>query len=117
MHIIIFGFNRVPPVERLEGFKKKKEVMKTKDFEQAIEALGAQGLEILKFSYQLNGGVAAVFARIGEYTFLKWNAYGRGFCFDVEQEPGSDGKSALVEVEHPEYLDYRRDSDFDLKFE
>ena len=40
--------------------------MKTKDFEQAIEALGAQGLEILKFSYQLNGGVAAVFARMGE---------------------------------------------------
>ena len=83
--------------------------MKTKDFEQAIEALGAQGLEILKFSYQLNGGVAAVFARIGEYTFLKWDAYGRGFCFDVEP--------AMAEVEHPEYLDYRRDPDFDLKFD
>ena len=91
--------------------------MKTKDFEKAIEAIGVKGLEILKFSYQLNGGVAAVFARIGEYTFLKWDAYGRGFCFDVEQEPDTDGKPAMAEVEHPEYLDYRRDPDFDLKFD
>lgn len=91
--------------------------MKTKDFEKAIKALGVQGLEILKFSYQLNGSVAAVFARMGEYTFLKWDAYGRGFCFDVEPEPGSDGEPALVEVEHPEYLDYHRDPDFDLKFD
>lgn len=91
--------------------------MKTEDFERAIEALGAQGLEMLKFSKQLNGGVAAVYARIGDCTFLKWDAHGRGFCFDIEPEPGSDGEPMIVEVGHPEYLDYRRDSDFDLQFE
>ena len=38
-------------------------------------------------------------------------------CDLGEQEPGSDGKPAMAEVEHPEYLDYRRDPDFDLKFD
>lgn len=86
--------------------------MNTKDFEKAIELLGVQRLEILKFSYQLNGGVAAVYARMGELTFLKWDANGRGFCFDLDES-----MEGCVTDQHPEYLDYRRDADFDLTFE
>lgn len=86
--------------------------MKTKDFEKAIDALGVQEMEIIKFSYQLNGGVAAVYARMGERTYLKWDANGRGYCIDIE---------GMVEIEaaerYPGYLDYRRDRGFDLKFE
>jgi len=97
--------------------KRKIINMKIEDFERAIEALGVNELEIIKFSNQLNGGVAAVYARIGDCTFLKWDAHGRGFCFDIEPEPGPDGEPVIVEVGHPEYLDYRRDPDFDLKFD
>ena len=85
--------------------------MKTKDFEKAIEALGVQGLEILKFSYQVNGGVAAVYARMGELTYLKWDAHGRGFTFDFNPD------QECCVVVHPEYLCYSRDADFDLKFD
>jgi len=86
--------------------------MKTIDFETAIEALGVHGLEITKFSYQVNGGVAAVYARMGELTHLMWDATGRGFIFEIN--PNQEGCTV---VSHPEYLDYRRDPDFDLKFE
>lgn len=86
--------------------------MKTKDFEKAIEALGINGLKVTEFSYQLNGGVAAVFARFGEKTFLKWDALGRGFCVDIE-----DLNEIEAAARFPHYLDYRRDPDFDLKFD
>lgn len=85
--------------------------MNTANFEKAIDALGVQGLEVTKFSYQLNGGVAAVYGRMGELTFLMWDAAGRGFRFDIEE-----GVEGCTEVSHPEYLDYRRDADFDLRF-
>lgn len=52
--------------------------MSTKDFELAIEALGINGLEIVRFSYQVNGGVSAVYARMGELTWVKWDVIGRG---------------------------------------
>ena len=86
--------------------------MKTKDFKKAIDALGVRDLEITKFSYQLNGGVAAVYAKIGELTYLMWDAHGRGFTFEID--PDVEGCTV---VSHPEYMDYRRDADFDLKFE
>ena len=85
--------------------------MNTASFEKAIEALGVRGLEVTKFSYQLNGGVAAVYGRMGQLTFLMWDASGRGFRFDIN--PNLEG---CTEVSHPEYLDYRRDVDFDLTF-
>ena len=86
--------------------------MKTADFERAIEALGVQDLTVLKYSYQLNGSVAAVYGQVGELTFLKWDDCGRGFRFDID--PRQEG---CINVSHPEYLDYRRDADFDLRFE
>lgn len=87
--------------------------MKTLDFEKAIEALGVNGLELLKFVYQAGTGqVGAVYGRMGDLVFLMWDAMGRGFRF--EANPNLEG---CVYHQHPEYLDYRRDSDFDLKFE
>lgn len=85
--------------------------MNTESFEKAIDTLGVQGLEVTKFSYQLNGGVAAVYGRMGELTFLKWDAAGRGFRFDIEENV-----EGCTVVSYPEYLDYRRDADFDLRF-
>jgi hypothetical protein len=84
--------------------------MTTRDFEKAIEALGVQGLEITKFSYHLTGVVGGVYARIGEKTFLWWDAGGRGFRFELNTE-----MEGLV-VKKPEFLDYTRDKDFDLTF-
>ena len=86
--------------------------MKTEDFEKAIAALGVQGLEIVKFSYQLNGCVAAVYATMGELTWLKWDAAGRGFRF--EQPADMEG---CISSGNVMYLDYRRDTYLDLKFE
>lgn len=86
--------------------------MKTKDFEKAIEALGVQELEIIKFSYELNGGVAAVYAKMGALTWLKWDGLGRGFSF--EQSADMEG---CISSSNVDYLDYRRDADFDLRFE
>lgn len=91
--------------------------MKTVDFEKAIEALSVNGLEITKFSYGINHQVVAVYAKMGERTFLKWDDIGRGFCFDIDEEIDGDGQAIVPGVKHPEYLDYRRDADFDLKFE
>lgn len=85
--------------------------MKTTDFERAIEALGVQDLKVTKFRYQLNGGVAEVYGRLGHMTLLMWDANGRGFRFDIEQD-----MEGSVNVSYPEYLDYRRDKDFDLTF-
>ena len=85
--------------------------MSTKDFEIAIDALGVQDLTLTKFSYQLNGGVGAVYGRMGGLTFLMWDASGRGFRFDLD--PNAEGCTC---VSYPEYLDYRRDADFDLTF-
>ena len=86
--------------------------MKIKDFEKAIEALGVNGLEISKFSLDINGGVAAVYGRMGESTFLMWDHNGRGFSvtlnFDLE---------GVEPPRYPQYLDYDRDADFDLKFD
>ena len=86
--------------------------MSKKDFEKAIEAVGVQGLEIVEFFMQLNGGVAAVYARMGELTLIRWDAQGRGFSFEIN--PNLEG---CTMVSRPEYLDYRRDADFDLRFE
>lgn len=85
--------------------------MKTEHFEQAIAALGVQGLEITKFSYTLNGQVAAVYARMGELTYVMWDYFGHAFRFDIPE-----GTEACTVVSRPEYLDYRRDTAFDLKF-
>jgi len=90
---------------------EKENYMSKRDFEQAIEALGVQGLEVLKYGYQLNGGVGAVYARMGELTYGMWDAQGRGFSFEIN--PNVEGCTV---VSRPEYLDYRRDADFDLTF-
>ncbi len=86
--------------------------MRTKDFEKAIEALGVHGLEVTKFSYGINGQVVAVYAKREELTFLMWDAVGRGFIYDINE----DEECPIADM-HPEYLDYRRDTDFDLKFD
>jgi hypothetical protein len=86
--------------------------MKTKDFEKAIEALGLQSLEVLKYSYGVNGQVVAVYAKLGDLTHLMWDTAGRGFRFDIEE-----GMEGCRTTPYPEYLDYRRDVDFDLKFD
>lgn len=88
--------------------------MKTKDFEKAIDALDVQNLEILEMKLPVGSGghVGGVYARIGELTYLKWDTHGRGFTFEID--PDVEGCTV---VSHPEYLDYRRDADFDLKFE
>lgn len=91
--------------------------MKTADFEKAIEALGVQGLEMTKFSYGINGQVAAVYARMGTRTYLKWDHMGRGFFFNVEEDISGTDEPFVPEINFPEYLDYRRDADFDLRFE
>ena len=85
--------------------------MKTEDFERAIDALGVQGLEVTKFSYGINGQVVAVYGRMGGLTFLKWDVIGRGFRFEID--PNVEGS---INISYPEYLDYRRDADFDLTF-
>lgn len=85
--------------------------MNTSDFEKAIDALGVQGLELTKFSYGINRQVVAVYGRMGQLTFLKWDMSGRGFRFEIN--PNLEG---CITVSHPEYLDYRRDADFDLRF-
>ena len=85
--------------------------MKTADFEKAIEGLCVQGLEVTKFSYTINGQVAAVYARKGELTYVKWDSAGRGFRFDIN--PNVEGCEV---VSRPEYLPYSRDTEFDLKF-
>lgn len=88
--------------------------MKVNDFEKAIDALGVQGLEITKMTMLATrgGNVNSVYGRIGVLTFLWWDANGRGFRFDIN--PNLEG---CTEVSHPEYLDYRRAEEFDLKFE
>ena len=85
--------------------------MRTTDFEKAIDALGVQGLEVKKFSYG-NSQVAAVYAQMGENKYLMWDASGRGFIYDVDP----DAEIRTIE-KFPEYLDYRRDAEFDLTFE
>lgn len=85
--------------------------MNTASFEKAIEALGVRGLEVTKFSYGVNGQVVAVYGRMSELTFLKWDAAGRGFRFDIDENV-----EGCAVVSYPEYLDYRRDADFDLRF-
>lgn len=85
--------------------------MRTEDFEKAIGALGVHDLCILKFCYQLNGGVAEVYARMGELTFLKWDSHGRGF---VSEQPANE--ECCISSDTARYLDYRRDADFDLTF-
>lgn len=91
--------------------------MKTVDFEKAIEALSVNELEVTKYSYGINGQVVAVYAKMGERTLLKWDYCGRSFCLDIDEEIDVDGQAIVPEVNHPEYLDYRRDADFDLKFD
>ncbi len=86
--------------------------MSTKDFELAIEALGINGLEIVRFSYQLNGGVSAVYARMGELTWVKWDVIGREFRF--EQPEDIEG---CITSQNVMYLDYKRDVYLDLKFD
>ncbi len=86
--------------------------MKTVDFEKAIEALSVNELEVTKYSYGINGQVVAVYAKMGESTFLMWDSHGRGFSIELNFE-----LEGVSEPRYPEYLDYRRDADFDLKFE
>lgn len=86
--------------------------MKTRDFEKAIEALGVNNLEVTKFSYDINGGVAAVYGRMGESTFLMWDRNGRGFSIALDYD-----LEGVEPPRYPEYLNYDRDADFDLKFD
>ncbi|MBQ3700918.1 MAG: hypothetical protein II886_13600 [Prevotella sp.] len=88
--------------------------MKIEDFENAIHALGVNGLEITEVRYSAtNGGeVQGVYGKIGELTFLWWDANGRGFRFDI-----NPNQESCTVVSHPEYLNYVRDDDFDLKFD
>ena len=74
--------------------------------------MGVNGLDPFDYSYQLNGDVAAVYAKMGELAWLKWDANGRGFRFD---QPGNE--ECCISGSNVMYLDYRRDADFDLTFE
>ena len=94
------------------GKFKNNKYMSTKDFEKAIDALGVQGLEIVRFSYQINGGISSAYGKTGDLTWLKWDAVGRGFRFDQPRDMEGCISSANVM-----YLDYRRDVCLDLKFE
>lgn len=88
--------------------------MNTNHFEKAIDALGVQGLEITKFSYGINGQVVRVYARMSELKYIMWDANGRGFVFEINEN--EEGQWSGMDT-HPEYLDYRRDAGFDLTFE
>lgn len=88
--------------------------MRTADFEKAIDGLSVHGLEIMemKINAKEGGKVNAVYGRLGELTFIKWDETGRGFSF----EQPSDMEGCICSNDLP-YLDYERDSAFDLKFE
>jgi len=86
--------------------------MKIVDFEKAIDALGVQGLEILEFKTPNGSEVRECFAKMGDLVWLKWDASGRGFRFDQESDV-----EGCISSDHAAYLDYRRDKDFDLKFD
>lgn len=85
--------------------------MTTEKFEKAIEALSIQGLELIRISKQLNGDVAAAYAKMGELTWIKWDHMGRGFRF--EQPADIEG---CISSDNVMYLAYDRDSYLDLKF-
>lgn len=88
--------------------------MRIKDFEMAIDALGVEGLTITEMKLSATSGreVGSVYGKIGQLTYLWWDANGRGFRFDIN--PNLEG---CTEVSHPEFLDYRRATEFDLKFD
>lgn len=88
--------------------------MRVADFERAIDALGVNGLEIteMKMSATMGQQVGNVYGKIGELTYLWWDANGRGFRFDINPKVES-----CTVVSQPEYLKYRRAVEFDLKFE
>jgi hypothetical protein len=95
--------------------------MTTRDFEKAIDALGVSGLEVTKVSYGINGQVVAVYGVLMRTpvggadkqvpTFLKWDMNGRGFRFDL-----NPNEECCISTGSQEYLDYRRDDEFDLTF-
>ena len=72
------------------------------------------GLEIteMKYSATKGGEVQSVYGKIGELTFLWWDTNGRGFRFDIN--PNLEG---CIVVSYPEYLNYDRAVEFDLKFD
>ena len=88
--------------------------MRVADFEKAIGALGVQGLEIteMRMSAIRGGQVNSVYGRLGDLTFVWWDSNGRGFRFDIN--PHEEG---CYVVSSPEFLEYRRAEEFDLKFE
>lgn len=88
--------------------------MRQEDFEKAIDALNIHGLSITEMRYGVGGGghITAVYGKLSELTYLFWDGSGRGFRFDIN--PKLEGCTV---VSKPEYLDYRRDAAFDLKFE
>lgn len=81
------------------------------DFQKAIEAMGIMDLMILRFSEGVNGQTVAVYARMGQLTWIKWDYLGRGFRFD--QPADMEG---CVSSDNVMYLSYNRDSYLDLKF-
>lgn len=81
------------------------------DFQKAIEAMGIMDLEILRFSEGVNGQTVAVYACMGQLTWIKWDYLGRGFRFD--QPADMEG---CVSSDNVMYLSYNRDSYLDLKF-
>lgn len=85
--------------------------MTKNDFQKAIEALGVMDLEILRFSENVNGLTVAVYARMGQLTWIKWDHMGRGFRF--EQPADIEG---CISSDNVMYLAYDRDPYLDLKF-
>ena len=86
--------------------------MTTTDYEKAIDGLNVYGIELIRFSYGINGQVVAVYAMLGDLTWLKWDQNGRGIRF--EQPEGEENCVSSIGVQ---YLDYQRDNAFDLTFE
>ena len=85
--------------------------MTKNDFQKAIESLGVMDLEILRFSENVNGLTVAVYARMGQLTWIKWDYMGRGFRF--EQPADIEG---CISSDTVMYLAYDRDPYLDLKF-
>ena len=84
--------------------------MRTKDFEKAVEAVGAEILQ-MRYNAKTGGQVLSCIGKIGELTYIMWDEGGRAFVFN--QDP--DGEDCVSEF-NMMALPYERDKNFDLKF-
>jgi len=85
--------------------------MKTKDFEKAVEAIGAEILG-LRYYAKTGGTVISCVGKMNDLTFIKWDDAGRAFVYN--QDPGSEDCVSEYNIYS---LPYERDSKFDLVFE